>query len=172
MCFFILLLFFQIQFAVNQVSWVPGSYITLQLSRGAVAPSIPYRFASSRRTSSVGYFASPRIKISYSSVANRDCVTYASSLEGIVTCIRNQMPQANWNQPSAGDLSAFSSLVSTVLSSASCQNINVGATSLSGIVKVSLFREGSSSYCILHEILDADNNGFVDRGLGTLIVGN
>lgn len=35
---------------------------------------------------------------------------------------------------------------------------------------MSLFVDGSKKFCVLHEVRDSDNNGFVDLGLGTLIV--
>jgi hypothetical protein len=182
----------QLQFAVNQASWNPDNFVTFQLARGAATPIGAYRFANARRANSIGYSASPRVKIEYSSVAERDCVTYSTSLEEIVTCARNQIPPANsgWTEPSAAVLSAYSSLVTSVLSTSTCKDINVGATVLSGVVsfsglffppfdkhlafvckvRVALFVESSRSYCILHEIRDANNDGFVDVGLGLLVV--
>jgi hypothetical protein len=81
----------QLQFAVNQGAWNPNNYVSLQLSRGLTSPVGAYRFANSRRNLQAGYFASPRLRIEYSTMAERDCVASSTSLVGIVTCIRNQM---------------------------------------------------------------------------------
>jgi hypothetical protein len=96
----------------------------------------------------------------------------ATTLEALVTCIRNQMPgngSNGYRAPTPTELDAWRAVVQEMLRG-SC-----GATlpqSLAGTVSRKLFVdiENGKPYCVLLEILDADNNGIVDRGWGTFIV--
>ena len=96
----------------------------------------------------------------------------ATTLETLVTCIRNQMPGSGSNgyrAPTPTELNAWRTVVQEMLQG-SC-----GTTlppSLAGIASRKLFVdiENGKPYCVLMEILDADNNGIVDRGWGTFIV--
>ena len=96
----------------------------------------------------------------------------ATTLETLVTCIRSQMPGSGSNgyrAPTPTELGAWRTVVQEMLQG-SC-----GTTlpqSLAGIASRRLFVdiENGKPYCVLMEILDADNNGIVDRGWGTFIV--
>jgi hypothetical protein len=98
----------------------------------------------------------------------------ATTLESLATCIRNQMPQSGSNgfvAPNATEQNDWRAVVNQMLQG-SCGFAL--PNSLSGIMQISAFTDSANGrgYCVLMEVQDANNNGFVDRGWGTFIVYN
>jgi hypothetical protein len=96
----------------------------------------------------------------------------ATTLDALVTCIRNQMPGSGSNgyrAPSLTELGAWRTVVQQMLQGNCSAALPEG---LAGIASRRLFvdAENSKPYCVLMEVLDADDNGIVDRGWGTFIV--
>ena len=98
----------------------------------------------------------------------------ATTLDGLVSCIRDQMPGSGSNGfvfPSATQKTDWRWIVRQMLGG-SCDF--QPPASLSGIVKVRTFTDSGNgkSYCVLMEVQDSDGNGMVDRGCGTFILGS
>jgi hypothetical protein len=98
----------------------------------------------------------------------------ATTLDALATCIRNQMPASGSNgyvAPTPTQQTDWRSVVRQMLDG-SCSAIL--PTSLAGVMQLRTFTDtaNSRSYCLLMEVLDADNNGKVDRGWGTFVVYN
>ena len=98
----------------------------------------------------------------------------STTLESLVTCIRDQMPQSGSNgyvAPTPSERADWRTVVNQMLQG-SC-DFAVPA-SLNGLVQVKTFTDTSNgrNYCLLMEVLDQDANGKVDRGFGTFIVYN
>lgn len=96
----------------------------------------------------------------------------ATTLDALATCLRNQMPASGSNgfvAPSAGEQADWRAVVRQMLQG-SC-SVTLPA-SLAGIAELRTFTDSGNgrSYCLLMEVLDANNNGKVDRGWGTFIV--
>jgi hypothetical protein len=96
----------------------------------------------------------------------------STTLESLVTCVKNQMPQNNsegFVPPTAAEQNDWRLVVRQMLQGQAVITIPTG---LSGIVEVRNFTDSSNSrtYRVLIETLDADSDGFVDRGFGTFIV--
>lgn len=103
--------------------------------------------------------------------ADLTCST-STTLEGLSTCIRLQMPQSGSNgfvAPSAAEQDDWGTVVNQMLQG-SC-GFALPA-SLLGITRISNFSDSSNgrSYCVLMEVRDANGDGFVDRGWGTFVV--
>lgn len=96
----------------------------------------------------------------------------ATTLAGLVTCIRSQMPRKaseGYIPPSDTQRTEFREVVSRMLNG-HC-DFTVPAH-LAGVMRLSRFTdaENGKTYCVFMEIEDADADGYVDRGLGTFIV--
>ena len=96
----------------------------------------------------------------------------STTLDELVTCIRNQMPASGSEGfviPGATEQADWRSVVRQMLDG-SC-NIALPA-SLTGIMQIRSFTDSQNgrSYCVFIEVLDANNDGKVDRGWGTFIV--
>jgi hypothetical protein len=96
----------------------------------------------------------------------------ATTLDGLVTCIRGHMPGSGSNGfvvPNATQQADWRWVVRQMLQG-SC-NFTLPA-SLAGIVQVRAFTDAGNgkSYCLLMEVQDANGNGIVDRGWGAFIV--
>jgi hypothetical protein len=105
--------------------------------------------------------------------ATLSCPT-ATTLEDLAVCIRTQMPGSGSNgfvAPTAAEQADWRSVVRQMLQG-SC-GFALPA-SLAGAMEIRTFTDSGNgkSYCLLMEVLDANNNGKVDRGWGTFIVDN
>jgi hypothetical protein len=103
--------------------------------------------------------------------ANLTCSS-ATTLDALVTCIRNQMPGNGSNgfvAPTTAQQADWRTAVHQMLQG-SC-NFALPA-SLSSIMQIRTFSdsENGKDYCLLMEVLDGNGNGIVDRGWGTFIV--
>jgi len=104
---------------------------------------------------------------------DRTCAT-STTLEALATCIRSQMPQSGsegFVAPTATEQADWRLVVNQMLGGA-C-NFALPA-SLNGIAQLRTFTDSGKArdYCLLMEVADANNNGFVDRGWGTFITYN
>jgi len=105
------------------------------------------------------------------SAAVRTCPS-STTLDALVTCIRNQMPGRDSNgfqPPGATEQTGWRAVVRQMLQGA-CGFPLPG--SVDGIMNIRTFTdsENGKSYCLFMEVLDANGNGKVDRGWGTFIV--
>lgn len=96
----------------------------------------------------------------------------ATTLDALATCIRGQMPAAasgGFVAPTAAQQADWRTVVRTMLGGACGFPL---PASLAGIAQVRTFTDAGNgrSYCLLMEVLDADNNGKVDLGWGTFVV--
>jgi hypothetical protein len=96
----------------------------------------------------------------------------ATTLNALVTCIRSQMPGSGSNgyrAPTSAELDGWRLAVQQMLQGSCSATL---PQSLVGIASRRLFVDAGNgkTYCVLLEVLDADNNGIVDRGWGTFIV--
>ena len=107
--------------------------------------------------------------------ANADLTCPSSTtLDTLVTCIRDQMPKAGSNgyvAPTPSQRADWRIVVNQMLQG-SC-DFAVPA-SLNGIVQVKTFTDTGNgrTYCLLMEVLDQNGNGVVDKGFGKFIVYN
>ena len=98
----------------------------------------------------------------------------ATTLDQLATCIANQMPASGSNgfvPPTAQEQADWRSVVTQMMGGA-C-NFALPA-SLASNAQIRTFTDTSTgkSYCLLMEVLDANNNGKVDKGYGTFMVNN
>ncbi len=98
----------------------------------------------------------------------------ATTLDALATCISNQMPRASSNlyvPPSADEQTDFAAVVTQMINGL-CE-FELPA-SLAANYQVRTFSDAvtGKSYCLLMEVLDADGDGYVDKGWGTFIVNN
>ena len=96
----------------------------------------------------------------------------ATTLDSLVTCIRNQMPgsgSGGFVTPTAEQQADWRSVVNQMLHG-TC-NFPLPA-SLLGIMQLRIFVDAGNNkgYCLFMEVQDSNNNGKVDRGWGTFIV--
>lgn len=96
----------------------------------------------------------------------------STTLDTLVSCIRDQMPKSGSNgfvAPTAAQRADWQTLVTRMLQG-TCEGPL--PASLAEIVQVRTFTDSSNgrSYCLLMEVRDRDNNGIVDNGFGTFIV--
>ncbi|MGE0131789.1 MAG: BACON domain-containing protein [Blastocatellales bacterium] len=106
-------------------------------------------------------------------VADLTCSS-ATTLESLATCIRGQMPQSGSNgfvAPNAAEQADWRAVVNQMLQGQCDFTL---PNSLSGAMRISTFTDSGNgrNYCVLMEVQDANNNGYVDRGWGTFIVYN
>jgi hypothetical protein len=98
-----------------------------------------------------------------------------TTLEGMIACITAAMPakdSGGFVVPNDGVLSEWRNVVAQMLNG-SCDTIDL-PSALEGIYSVTTFidRNTGASYCVAMEDLDADGDGDVDRGWGTVVVNN
>ena len=98
----------------------------------------------------------------------------SSTLESLVTCVRDQMPQSGSNgyvAPTPALQGDWRSVVRQMLQG-SCDFAL--PSSLDEVVQVRTFTDTSNgrNYCLLMEVRDRNRNNFVDNGFGTFIVFN
>jgi hypothetical protein len=96
----------------------------------------------------------------------------ATSLETVVTCVREQMPARESNgyvAPTDAQRADWRAVVDQMLQG-TCDF--PAPSNLAGIVQVRTFRDTDNgrAYCLLMEVRDQDGNGTVDHGFGTFIV--
>lgn len=96
----------------------------------------------------------------------------ATTLDSLATCIRSQMPDSESNgfvAPTAAEQAGWRAVVKQMLQG-SC-NFPLPA-SIAAAARMRTFTDtnSSKSYCLLMEVVDANNNGVVDRGWGTFLV--
>ncbi len=96
----------------------------------------------------------------------------ATTLDALATCVRNQMPQLSSNlyvPPTPAEQADFAAVV-TQMMGGQC-DVALPDT-LAANYQVRTFTDSitTKSYCLLMEVLDADDDGIVDRGWGTFIV--
>jgi len=96
----------------------------------------------------------------------------ATTLDALATCIRTQMPGAasqGFVAPSAAEQADWRSVVRQMLGGACSFAL---PASLASVAQVRTFTDSGNGkgYCLLMEVLDADNDGKVDRGWGTFVV--
>jgi hypothetical protein len=105
------------------------------------------------------------------SAADLTCSS-ATTLDALVTCIRTQMPgngSGGYVAPTAAQRADWRNVARQMLEG-SC-GFALPA-SLAGVMQIRSFSDSSNgkTYCLLMEVLDANNNGLVDRGWGTFVV--
>jgi hypothetical protein len=98
----------------------------------------------------------------------------AATLEDLAVCIRTQMPGSGSNgfvAPNAAEQADWRTVVRQMLQG---QCGFALPASLSTAMQIRTFTDSGNgkSYCLLMEVLDANNNGKVDRGWGTFLVDN
>ncbi len=97
-----------------------------------------------------------------------------TTLDTLATCIKGQMPQLNsklYVPPTADEQADFAAVVTQMMDGQCNFDLPAG---LATNYQISTFTDAvtNKSYCLLMEVLDADPNGFVDKGWGTFIVNN
>lgn len=105
--------------------------------------------------------------------ANPLCPT-AAMLEDLVACITLKMPRRDSNGyavPSVAVLDDARQIAAQMLAGR-CDDIALA--SLKNNYSVASFTDkgNNTKYCVMMEVVDQDNNAFVDRGWGTFIVNN
>jgi hypothetical protein len=127
---------------------------------------------SNRRAVVIGFLLGLATALSVQA-ATRAC-TSSQTLETLVECISRQMPQHNsdgYVKPGATQRADFRSVFTQMLQG-QC-GFALPASLLPAMQMRSFADSGNGrSYCLLMEVADADNDGFVDRGWGTFIVYN
>jgi hypothetical protein len=96
----------------------------------------------------------------------------AATLDALATCIRGQMPGSGSNgyvAPTLAQQADWRAVAREMLQGTCSTTLPAGLT---GILQRRAFTDSGNgrSYCLLMEVLDANNNGKVDRGWGTFIV--
>ena len=106
----------------------------------------------------------------HASAATLDCPA-STTLETLVDCISQQMPQSGSNgfvPPTTQQQTEFRAAVNQMLQG-QCA-FTLGANIAPSMIVRNFTDSGNGrSYCVLMETLDANNNGFVDKGWGTFI---
>jgi hypothetical protein len=96
----------------------------------------------------------------------------ATTLDELSGCVTTQMPafeSGGFFQPSAKEQADWRRVVRAMLEGACEQEL---PASLADVMQRRAFHDSSNGrqYCVFLEVLDADRNGYVDRGWGTVIV--
>ncbi|HEX8152650.1 MAG TPA: hypothetical protein VF698_05970, partial [Thermoanaerobaculia bacterium] len=102
--------------------------------------------------------------------ANLTCPT-STTLEQLAGCIRTQMPGSGSNgyvPPTAAEQADLRTVARQMLQGTCSTTL---PASLTGIMERRAFTDSGNgkTYCLLMEVLDANNNGVVDRGWGTFV---
>lgn len=111
------------------------------------------------------------LSVSFASHSATRACNGSDTLEELAECITKQIPQHGSNGyvvPNATQRDAFGSVVTKMLQG---QCDFALPTALTGPMRLRTFTDTSNGrqYCLLMEVADEDNNGFVDRGWGTFI---
>ena len=98
----------------------------------------------------------------------------ATTLDALATCVRNQMPQLSSNlyvPPTPVEQADFAAVVTQMMGSQCDFTL---PDTLAANYQVRTFTDSVTTkrYCLLMEVLDADDDGIVDRGWGTFMVNN
>ena len=109
---------------------------------------------------------------SSASSASGNCVT-ANTLEDFIVCVMAKMPRRDTQGfvvPSDAVLNDWKQVASQMLAG-KCSDIALPA-SLKNVYTVNAFtdKQNGNTYCVAFEVLDENNNNFIDRGWGTFIV--
>ena len=105
------------------------------------------------------------------SAATLTCST-ATTLDALATCIKNQIPgngSGEWVAATATEQAAWRSAVNQMLNGA-CNFALPAAIATAAQIRTFTDTGTGKSYCLLMEVLDANNNGKVDRGWGAFMV--
>jgi len=116
--------------------------------------------------------ASPTAAAATKAATGADCAA-SNTLEQLGACITAKMPRKDTNGyvvPTKATQDAWKQVVAQMLAG-KCDDIALPEP-LKSAYTIGAFngKENSSSYCVLMEILDSNNDGSVDRGWGTFIV--
>jgi len=105
---------------------------------------------------------------------NPNCAA-TNTLEELDACIVAKVPRKDTNGFGVPDNTAIGDWkqVAAQMLAGKCDDLTLPA-SLKNAYTISTFKdnENNSSYCVLMETLDENQNGYVDRGWGTFIVNN
>ena len=105
------------------------------------------------------------------SAATLTCST-ATTLDGLATCIRNQIPTSGsgeWVATTTAEQTGWRTAVNQMLGGA-CNFALPSAIATAAQIRTFTDSGTGKSYCLLMEVLDANNNGKVDRGWGAFMV--
>src|SRR5262245_60732303 len=105
------------------------------------------------------------------SAATLTCST-ATTLDALANCIKNQIPgngSGEWVAATTTEQTAWRSAVSQMLNGA-CNFTLPAAIATAAQIRTFTDTSTGKSYCLLMEVLDANNNGKVDRGWGAFMV--
>ncbi len=113
------------------------------------------------------------IEFGNASANNLGCMT-STSLESLISCIRENMPRSGTNSfvvPTEQERRDWRTAVQQILAGACDFSLPVSLTT-NFTVQTFIDAGNNRSYCVLMETADGNNDGFVDRGWGTFIVYN
>jgi len=106
-----------------------------------------------------------------SSAATLTCST-ATTLDALANCIKGQIPDngsGEWVAATTTEQTAWRSAVNQMLHGA-CNFALPAAIATAAQIRTFTDTSTGKSYCLLMEVLDANNNGKVDRGWGAFMV--
>jgi hypothetical protein len=131
-----------------------------------------WRMAATHLAAGAAFFGASFVPFS-THAATLGC-TSATTLEALVGCIVNQMPQNNsdgYVAPSWQQRTDYGTVVNQMLSGQCGSSL---PSSLSSNLQRRTFTDSQNgkSYCLLIETKDTNNDGYVDKGWGTFIVDN
>lgn len=105
------------------------------------------------------------------SAATLTCST-ATTLDALANCIKAQIPgngSGEWVAATTTEQTAWRSAVNQMLNGA-CNFALPAAIATAAQIRTFTDTSTGKSYCLLMEVLDANNNGVVDRGWGAFMV--
>jgi hypothetical protein len=105
------------------------------------------------------------------SAATLTCST-ATTLDALANCIKNQIPangSGEWVAATTTEQTAWRSAVNQMLNGG-CNFALPAAIATAAQIRTFTDTSTGKSYCLLMEVLDANNNGKVDRGWGAFMV--
>lgn len=111
------------------------------------------------------------ISVHTASAATLTCSS-AATLDALATCIKNQIPgngSGEWVAATATEQTAWRSAVNQMLNGA-CNFTLPAAIATAAQIRTFTDTSTGKNYCLLMEVLDANNNGKVDRGWGAFMV--
>jgi hypothetical protein len=98
--------------------------------------------------------------------------TAATTLDALANCVKNQIPangSGEWIAATATEQTAWRSVVNQMLNG-SCSVALPAAIAIAAQIRTFTDSATGRNYCLLMEVLDANNNGKVDRGWGAFMV--
>ena len=111
------------------------------------------------------------VSVHSASAANLTCSS-ATTLDALANCIKNQIPtngSGEWVAATSTEQTAWRSAVNQMLTGA-CNFALPAAIATAAQIRTFTDTSTGKSYCLLMEVLDANNNGRVDRGWGAFMV--